>query len=137
MSDCLFCKIVAGEIPSSKVYEDEDVLAFLDLHPLAQGHTLVIPKKHAAQVTDMTAADMAAIGKVLPQVAKGVLAATGAEGLNLLQMNGKAGGQEIFHLHVHLVPRAAGDGLGYRWNSSSYEEGEMEVWRAKIANAIG
>ena len=137
MADCLFCKIVAGEIPCSKVYEDEEVLAFLDLYPLAPGHTLVIPKSHTERTTDMTAAGMAAVGRVLPQVAKGVVAATGAEGFNILQANGACAGQVIFHVHVHVIPRAPDDGLGFRWKAGAYEEGEMEVWRAKIQQAIG
>ena len=93
------------------------MLAFLDLYPLAPGHTLVIPKRHAELTTDMTAAGMAAVGKVLPQVAKGVVAATVADGFNLLQANGKSAGQEIFHVHLHVIPRQRADGSGFRFGS--------------------
>ena len=133
MSDCLFCKIVAGQIPSSRVYEDDRVLAFLDLYPLATGHTLVIPKAHSEFLTDTGDDDMAAVGRVLPRIARAVMRATGAPGFNLFQANGEAGGQEIPHVHVHIVPRTLEDGLGFRWKAGSYAEGEMEAWRQKIA----
>ena len=137
MSDCIFCKIVKGEIPSSKVYEDEDVYAFLDIGPLSWGHTLVIPKKHVERITGMLPDEVAALMRVVPKLAEAVIRATGAEGLNVLQNNGRVSGQAVDHLHVHLIPRHAGDGLGYRWNAKQYPEGEMQKWHGKVMEAMG
>ncbi len=134
--DCIFCKIVAGEIPSARVYEDERVLAFLDISPLQPGHTLVIPKDHHAQLADMPADTMADLGRVLPRIAKGVAEASGVDAYNILQSNGKVAGQEVFHVHFHVVPRRPGDELGFRWKHGAYDEGDMDAWRERIANAI-
>jgi histidine triad (HIT) family protein len=136
MPDCIFCKIVKGEIPSAKIFENESVLAFLDIGPLAPGHVLVIPKKHAVTVDEMTGDDMAEVGRVLPRIAKAVLAATGAAGYNLYQCNGAASGQEVMHVHVHIIPRNPDDGLGYRWKAGKYAGEEMKRWREKIAAAM-
>ena len=134
--DCIFCKIIAGEIPSARVYEDDQVLAFLDIRPLQPGHTLVIPKDHHAQVADMPADTMADLGRALPKIAKGVAASADVDGYNILQSNGKVAGQEVGHVHFHVVPRRKGDGLGFRWKHGAYGEGEMDDWRERIANAI-
>ena len=135
-TDCLFCKIVAGEVPSAKVYEDEHVLAFLDLFPLATGHALVIPKAHHVTLGDLPSKTMERVGAVLPRVARAVAAATGVPAYNLLQSNGTAAGQEILHAHFHIVPRAPQDGIGFCWKAGSYGEGEMEAWRERIARAF-
>jgi len=137
MDDCIFCKIVKGEIPSAKVYEDDTVYAFLDIAPLAWGHTLVIPKKHVERITEMSAEEAAALMSVVPKLAKAVLGATGAKGLNVLQNNGAVSGQAVDHLHVHLIPRDANDGLGYRWNAKQYPEGEMDKVHRKLTDALG
>jgi histidine triad (HIT) family protein len=134
--DCIFCKILAGEIPSARIYEDDDVLAFLDIEPLAPGHTLVIPKDHHEQLTEMPADTMASVGHVLPKLARAVRAATGAEGLNILQCNAACAGQTVDHVHYHIIPRRPEDGLGYRWNSASYAEGEMGNWQTRITDAL-
>ncbi len=110
MSDCIFCKIVAGEIPSHKVYEDEAVLAFLDIHPVNPGHTLVIPKAHHSDLLDtppdLLSKLMQAIVKIAPIITKVVAAA----GFNLGVNNGAAAGQIIFHTHFHIMPRFSSDG---------------------------
>jgi histidine triad (HIT) family protein len=134
--DCIFCKIVAGEIPSARVFEDERTFAFLDIAPLSPGHTLVIPKDHHLLLTDMPAETMAAVGAVLPRVARAVVAATSADGFNLLQANGECAGQEVPHAHLHIIPRRAADGLGFRWKPGSYAEGEMEAMGNRIAEAV-
>jgi histidine triad (HIT) family protein len=136
MSDCIFCRIVAGEVPSAKVYEDENVYAFLDIGPLSWGHTLVIPKVHVERITEMSPDEVAVLMSVVPKLAKAVIEATDAEGLNVLQNNGRVSGQAVDHLHVHLIPRHAGDGLGYRWNAKEYPEGEMEGWHRKVLDAL-
>ncbi|KPK99889.1 MAG: hypothetical protein AMK75_06210 [Planctomycetes bacterium SM23_65] len=137
MNDCIFCKIVKGEIPSAKVYEDEQCLAFLDIGPLSWGHTLIVPKKHYERITEMPADEVAALSSVIPKLAAAVIKATDAEGLNVLQNNGRVSGQAVPHLHVHLIPRHAGDGLGYRWNAKSYPKGEMDRYHKKILGALG
>ncbi|NVM21174.1 MAG: HIT family protein [Desulfobacterales bacterium] len=109
--DCIFCKIVSGEIPSVKVYEDDIVLAFLDINPLNDGHLLIIPKAHAATIHDVAEADFLAVMSATHKLAAAVKKALNPEGLNLLQLNGKVAGQMVPHLHVHIVPRWSGDGL--------------------------
>jgi len=108
--DCLFCKIVKREIPSDILYEDDEVLVFLDIYPIARGHTLFIPKKH---ITDLYELKEEEIGfmRNLPKIARKLKDATGASGINLIQNNGKDAGQVIFHLHFHLIPRYSNDGL--------------------------
>jgi histidine triad (HIT) family protein len=115
MADCIFCKIVAGQIPCTKVYEDAACLAFMDINPISPGHTLVIPKKHCEAVMEMSADETAALFRPVPSLAAAVKGALGAEALNVLQNNGRAAGQAVAHLHVHLIPRWAGDGLGFHW----------------------
>jgi len=131
-ADCVFCKIAAGRIPSLKVFEDETTFAFLDIQPLAEGHMLVIPKRHYVCLTGMPAEELAALARHLPRLVRAVMEATGAEGCNVLQNNGRAAGQEVQHVHWHLIPRREGDGLGYRWNASHYAEGRDEQVRARI-----
>jgi len=137
MSDCVFCRIIRGEIPSAKVYEDGNCYAFLDIGPWSWGHTLVVPKKHREHITEMSAAEFAAVSSVIPRIARAVLEATGAAGLNVLQNNGAVAGQAVAHLHFHLIPRHEGDGLGYRWNAKRYPAGEMDNYHRKILEALG
>lgn len=105
MSDCIFCKIIAGEIPSSKVYEDDKVLAFLDISQTTKGHTLVIPKEHVRNVLEMSDQTAANVFARLPKLARAVKAATGAKGLNILNNNEEMAGQSVFHAHIHIIPR--------------------------------
>lgn len=123
---CIFCKIVAGEIPSMKVAETDAMFAFLDIGPLADGHLLVIPKDHYERLEQMEPAAVAAVTREVPRLARAVLEVTGAPAYNLLQNNGRESGQEVGHVHFHIIPRVAGDGLGYRWNASKYPEGRGE-----------
>jgi histidine triad (HIT) family protein len=108
--DCLFCKIVSGKIPSYKVYEDEAVFAFLDINPASEGHTLVAPKKHFSKFTDMNAKDVASLFEVARKITVAVEKTSLAEGSNIGINNGEAAGQEIPHVHVHVIPRRRGDG---------------------------
>ncbi|MCD6496489.1 MAG: HIT family protein [Candidatus Aenigmarchaeota archaeon] len=107
---CLFCKIARGEIPSKKVYEDANVFAFLDINPRNPGHTLVIPKKHAATILEMGEKDVGALYERVRYVAAGVQAGTKADGLSIVQSNGKAAGQVVTHVHVHIIPRYLSEG---------------------------
>jgi len=134
--DCIFCKIVAGDIPALRVHEDDAAIAFVDINPLAPGHTLLIPRKHYRDITSISADELAVVTAVLPKLAKAVLNATGAAGLNLLQNTGAASGQAVFHLHFHLIPRVEGDSIGYRWNAGKYQAGEAETWQEKISAAL-
>lgn len=131
MSDCIFCKIIAGELPSSKVYEDEFVVAFLDIQPTAPGHTLIVPKVHCDDVVGCNPDVLAHMVKAAQKVAPAVVKATGAEGFNLGVNNGRAAGQVIFHLHMHVIPRHNNDGL-HLWPSGKYEEGKMAEMAEKI-----
>jgi histidine triad (HIT) family protein len=131
-SDCVFCKIVAGDIPALTVLDTPDALAFLDVSPLAPGHVLLVPKSHAATLADMTAKQAADIAQHLPRLTQVILDATGANGINILQNNGREAGQVVEHVHFHLIPRCEGDGLGYRWSAQSYAEGAAEKMRQAI-----
>lgn len=112
---CIFCKIVAGEIPCHRLYEDEHVLAFLDIGPLSRGHSLVIPKAHYETIDQMPPELAAACMAVVPRLSRAIVAATGARAWNVLQNNGKIAGQAVDHVHIHIIPRREDDGLGYRW----------------------
>ncbi len=114
-SPTIFDKILAGEIPCHRVHEDEHTLAFLDIAPLAPGHTLVIPKQARAYLHELDDEYAAAIGRVLPRVARAVMAATGATAYNVLQNNGRSAHQAVFHVHFHVIPKADGKGLGIGW----------------------
>ncbi len=109
MENCIFCNIAAGDIPSSKVYEDEDVLAFLDISQTTKGHTLLIPKEHVRNVLAMSEKTSKTLFARLPKVARAVQKATGAVGMNILNNNEEVAGQTVFHAHVHLIPRYAND----------------------------
>jgi len=108
--DCLFCKIISGKIPSNKIYEDNAVFAFLDIYPASEGHTLVAPKKHFSIFTDMNAEDVASLFEAVRKVTTAVEKALSAEGSNIGINNGKVAGQEVPHVHVHVIPRKKGDG---------------------------
>ncbi len=131
MAETLFTRIVRGEIPCHKVYEDDHVLAFLDINPVAPGHTLVIPKEPAATLDVLSDDTAAAIGRALPRIARAVLAATGTTDFNVLQNNGADAHQSVFHVHFHIIPRHAdGSGLGIAWNTGKLADG------AALAKAI-
>lgn len=135
MSETIFSKILAGEIPCHRVYEDEAVLAFLDVNPLSPGHTLVIPKEAKATLDQLSDESSAAIGRVLPRIARAVLAATGASEFNVLQNNGPGAHQAVFHVHFHIIPKTSeGRGLGVGWQPGSLEDGAGLA--AKIAAAL-
>ena len=119
MSDTIFSKIIRGEIPAHRVYEDDHCIAILDVAPLSEGHTLVIPKEPAETIADLSDDAAAAVGRVLPRVSRAIKKATGATNLNILQNNGPAASQSVPHVHFHIIPRfpdrAEGAGLGLGW----------------------
>ena len=137
MPETIFSRILRGEIPCAKVYEDADVLAFLDISPLSPGHTLVIPKEPAATLDALSEASAAALGRVLPRIARAVMQATGTTAYNVLQNNGAAAHQAVFHVHFHIIPKpAGGGGLGIGWPAGSLDPAQASALAAKIAAAL-
>ncbi len=137
MAETIFSKILRGEIPCHKVYEDDRVLAFLDVNPLSKGHTLVIPKEPAVTLDEMSDESAAAVGRVLPRIARAVLAVTGDTAYNVLQNNGSRAHQAVHHVHFHIIPKTIdGTGLGYIWNPKSFDHGEGAKLAADIAARI-
>ncbi len=116
MSECLFCKIVAGEIPSHKIYEDGEHLAFLDIFPASLGHTLVIPKSHHVDIHSIPAEKYGALASRAKEVADLLMAKLGSEGTTIMQMNRSAGWQTVFHAHMHVIPRWESDSLHKPWD---------------------
>jgi len=131
-NDCLFCKMVAGQTPVTKIYEDEVVLAFLDIGPISDGHTLVIPKQHFEKLHDCPPRLLGRVGSCLGKIAGAVAAAMNSDGYNVLCNNGRAAGQLIGHLHFHIIGRSTGDGLFDRWPSYEYQAGKIETVAAEI-----
>jgi histidine triad (HIT) family protein len=134
--NCIFCKIIAGEIPSAKVYEDEDVYAFLDISQVTKGHTLVIPKTHTKNIYETPSEVASSLFARVPKIANAIKAAFQPSGMNLLNNNELAADQSVFHLHIHLIPRyGEGDGYSANWtvHSESYQQEELQ----QIANNIG
>lgn len=136
MSDCIFCKIANGEIPSATIFENEDVRVILDIAPAAKGHAILLPKKHMANMFETDAETAAKIFSVVPKVAKGLNEELGCDGMNILQNNGEAAGQTVFHLHVHFLPRFKGDTVKVGWKQGSYADGEAAELAEKIAKKI-
>jgi histidine triad (HIT) family protein len=135
--DCIFCKIVNGEIPSVKVYEDNKVLAFMDINPINEGHLLIIPKAHAATIHEITEADFLAVMSATRKLAAAVKRALNPDGINLLQLNGKAANQVVPHLHVHIVPRWFGDGVTVsQWELVAGDMEKMKEVAEKIQGEI-
>lgn len=134
---CVFCKIVAGEIPCYKLYEDDRVLSFLDVSPLASAHTLIIPKRHYETLDAMPADEAAAVGAVLPRLSRAVIAVSGAAGWNVLQNNHKVSGQAVPHVHFHIIPRREGDGLGYRWPAGSLDKSQAAQLVEQLRSKLG
>lgn len=122
MNDCIFCKIVAQDIPATVVYEDDDVLVFMDIGPIIKGHTLVIPKNHYDPVTETPDDVLAKLHVVAKQVARAQMNGLGADGVNIMQNNGKAAGQEVPHIHVHVIPRFGDDGHHWNWAAKKYDD---------------
>jgi histidine triad (HIT) family protein len=115
MSDCIFCGIVAGAMPAERVYEDEHTVAFLDIAPACDGHLLVIPRAHADDIHGAAPESLAAVAATVQQMAARLTGALAAEGVSVVQSNGRAAGQTVFHYHVHVLPRFAGDGVLMPW----------------------
>ncbi len=122
MDDCLFCKIVAKEIPSTIVYEDDNVLVFMDIGPIIKGHALVVSRKHYDPVTQTPDDVLAKLHQVAKRIARAQVSGLGADGVNIMQNNGKAAGQVVPHIHVHVIPRFNNDGHHWNWNARKYDD---------------
>jgi histidine triad (HIT) family protein len=136
--DCLFCKIVAGEIPCTKVYEDDKTLVFADINPMTDGHSLAIPKAHHANLMEMDPADLDAVHRASQKVARAIIKGLGAGGVAVVQLNGKAANQLVMHYHVHLVPRnGPADGIkAMEWELRPGDKDQIAQAAAKIAGAL-
>lgn len=132
MENCVFCKIIAGIIPSTTVYEDDDFKAIMDISPAAKGHVIILPKKHVSNIYEMDDEIASKILIVAKKIATAVKDEFQCAGLNLLQNNGEAAGQTVFHYHMHIIPRKQGDKVTVTWEAGSYQDGEA----AQIANAL-
>jgi histidine triad (HIT) family protein len=130
--DCLFCKIVAGEIPATRVREDERTVAFMDINPATRGHLLVVPRAHAEDLLEVGEADLAACAAAARELAASVKERLGADGVNLLNSCGRAAWQTVFHFHVHVIPRYAGDPLRLPWTPAPGDRDEIAAAAAEL-----
>ena len=135
MADCIFCKIIAGDLPSYKVYEDDVTVAFLDIHPVNAGHTLVVPKKHSHNIFDIAPDDWRAVAETGRKVAIAIEKGLNADGVNLAMNNREHAGQVVPHPHLHVIPRFKGDGLKLM-PQRQYREHEADETLQKIRGAL-
>ncbi len=133
----IFDRILDGEVPCHRVYEDDHVLAFLDIGPLSEGHTLVIPKQRVAQLHELSDDAAAALGRVLPRLCRAVMQATGATAYNVLQNNGSAAHQAVHHVHFHIIPRFAEAGLELGWKAGRLGGRQAEELAGRISEVLG
>ncbi len=139
MSNCIFCKIIDGSIPSAKIYEDEHVYAFMDIMPLTKGHTLIIPKSHKENVYDLSEEEASNLFKVVPKIASALKDTFGSVGMNLLNNNGAPAGQSVFHFHLHFIPRYdQTDGLKLTWNTKekTYSSEMIQDLAKELSNKL-
>ena len=134
--DCVFCKIIAGQIPCNKVYEDDGVFAFLDIQPVSDGHTLVIPKAHFETLHECPPDVLADVSRCLGVIGNAVAAATGVQAYNVLCNNGREAGQVVKHVHFHVIGRVSGDGVFDRWLAGEYGQGRAETIAAEICKNL-
>lgn len=134
--DCIFCKIIRGEIPSFKIYEDDNTLAFMDINPLAEGHALIIPKFHAENIYEAPEEWMGYTLGTVSRVARAVRDEVAPEGINILQANGPGAKQSVFHIHFHVVPRRADDGFTMNWELVPGDMDAIDALAKKLAARI-
>ena len=132
--DCLFCKIVAGEIPSTMIDQDERTVAFMDINPATRGHALVIPRAHARDLHDVDVEDLAAVAATAQRIAARALERLDAAGINLLNSSGRAAWQTVFHFHLHVIPRYAGDPLRLPWTPGPGDREDIATAAAALTN---
>jgi len=132
-NDCIFCKIINGDIPCFKVFEDNQTLAFMDINPVSEGHALVIPKRHSANAFEIEDEDIAAVAGTARRVARAINVVLQPEGMNLVQCNGPAAQQSVLHFHMHVLPRAMNDNVPLNWELNA---GDMQAI-GELAERIG
>jgi histidine triad (HIT) family protein len=133
----IFSRIIAGEIPAAKVYEDDLTLAFLDIGPASRGHTLVISKEEASGLLDLSPEALAAVARTTQLVARAIVAAVGCDGFNIVQNNGAAAGQTVFHYHAHIIPRWEGDGVLNAWKPTQAQPAALQELVGLIKAQLG
>lgn len=136
MTDSIFSKIIRGEIPAHRVYEDDAVIAIMDINPLAEGHVLVIPKEPAETMDRLSDNAAAALGRVLPRIVRAVKKVTGVEACNILQNNGPEAGQEVMHVHVHVIPKSDASGLTKQWNPIEVDKERLASLGRSLARLL-
>jgi histidine triad (HIT) family protein len=135
-AQCVFCKIVAVELPAAVVYEDDAVLAFLDINPLADCHVLIVPREHYTELSDLPSDVCSRLFSCVPKLARAVVDVTNAAGYNVLVNNGRLAGQVVPHVHVHIIPRHPTDDLGFRWNAKRYASGRAQELAGALQHAL-
>lgn len=133
---CLFCRLVAGDIPSARVYEDALTLAFMDIGQVNPGHVLVATKRHAATLLDITPSEAAAVMQTAQRIASAIQETFDPPGITLLQANGREGDQTVFHFHMHVVPRHADDGIALTWPRKNPDAATLQDYATRLATAI-
>ncbi|HEY5653982.1 MAG TPA: HIT family protein [Pontiella sp.] len=137
MSDCIFCKIIAKEVPAAVLYEDDDVLVFMDIGPIVKGHALVISKNHCDLVMETPDELLAKLHITAKRVAQAQMNSLRADGINIMQNNGAAAGQEVSHIHIHVIPRFNNDGHQWNWNAKKYNDfDEMNELAEKLRQQL-
>lgn len=136
MSECIFCKIISGDIPSYTIYEDDDFKVILDAFPSGEGHTLVIPKKHVANVYEIDDDLMGKAHVLAKRAAAAVQTHLNCDGVNILQNNGEAAGQTVFHYHIHILPRFASDDLAMNWKTQCVDPADFEQTKLALKKLI-
>lgn len=136
MSDCIFCKIIAGEIPSATIYENDEFKVILDRFPSGEGHALILPKNHVANIFEIDPEQAGRLFSLTAKLAKAMKEVLGFEHMNILQNNGTVAGQTVFHFHLHLIPRWEGDSINIGWTPTEPTDEEIAAVKAKLENLI-
>ena len=132
MNDCIFCRIISGEIPSTTIYENSKFKVIMDIAPANKGHVLILPKEHYDNIYDIDTATAGELFELAAMTARALKSVLDCDGMNILQNNGTVAGQTVFHFHMHIIPRYEGDTVNIGWKELSYEDGEMEQLREAI-----
>jgi len=136
MTDCIFCKIIKREIPANIVYEDDSMIAFLDVNPSNKGHTLVMPKNHSKSLLEDTEEDLKKLSIAIKKIGNVIIKITNADGMNIISNINQVGGQVVFHTHFHIIPRFKNDGISFKVNRVKYKEGESKELTSKIKSLL-
>jgi len=136
MGECIFCQIVAGQVPAARLIETDKVVSFLDIAPVNPGHCLVVPKRHVETLLEMTQQELHVCMFTVQRVARAATRAAGAVGFNVLQNNGRCAGQIVPHVHFHVIPRSPDDGFQFGWRQGSYTKDELREFERKVRELL-